>query len=83
MLVDADAQKSSVFWGDQRADLDSAPHVTVTSLTEKSLDNIKDFDHKVFLIDCGGSNNSALRKSISFSRLCVVVLQPTSVDRGN
>jgi chromosome partitioning protein len=85
MLVDVDPQQSAVAFGDIRAGLEEESKITsgkfsVASLTEKTVSQIKDYDHQIFIIDCGGSNNAALRKSISLSHLCIIPLQASAFD---
>ncbi len=83
MLVDMDKQENSVYFGDRRMELlqtQKLPNITVMKLTEKTIEQIRDFDHQVIVIDVGGHNDIALRKSIALSDICIIPLQPSALD---
>lgn len=83
MLVDMDKQESSVFFGDNRlaiAEEEKLPNIDVVKLTEKSIEQIRNYKYDIIVIDVGGHNDVSLRKSIALSNLCIIPLQASALD---
>lgn len=83
LLVDADEQKSTVTWANQRDVLGIETRWTTVSFGGKALRSqllrMKD-DYDDIIIDVGGRETTSLRASLSIADVCIVPFKPRSLD---
>lgn len=83
LLVDADEQRSTVIWANQRDVLGIETKWTTVSFGGKALRSqllrMKD-DYDDIIIDVGGRETTSLRASLSIADVCVVPFKPRSLD---
>ncbi len=83
LLVDADEQRSTVIWANQRDVLGIETKWTTVNFEGKALRSqllrMKD-DYDDIIIDVGGRETTSLRASLSISDICVVPFKPRSLD---
>ncbi|MFI0477798.1 MAG: AAA family ATPase [Candidatus Rhabdochlamydia sp.] len=83
LLVDADEQRSTVMWANQRDMLGIDTKWTTVSFEGKALRSqllrMKD-DYDDIIIDVGGRETTSLRASLSIADVCVVPFKPRSLD---
>lgn len=83
LLVDADEQRSTVMWSNQRDMLGIDTKWTTVSFEGKALRSqllrMKD-DYDDIIIDVGGRETTSLRASLSIADICVVPFKPRSLD---
>lgn len=83
LLVDADEQRSTVIWANQRDVLGIDTTWTTVSFGGKALRSqllrMKD-DYDDIIIDVGGRETTSLRASLSIADICIVPFKPRSLD---
>ena len=83
LLVDADEQRSTVIWANQRDVLGIETKWTTVSFGGKALRSqvlrMKD-DYDDIIIDVGGRETTSLRASLSIADACFVPFKPRSLD---
>ena len=83
LLVDADEQKSTSIWANQRDMLDIAAKWSTIQLGGKALrsqlDRMKP-DYDDIIIDVGGRETTSLRAAISIADICIIPFKPRSLD---
>lgn len=83
LLVDADEQRSTVIWANQRDVLAIETKWTTVSFGGKALRSqllrMKD-DYDDIIIDVGGRETTSLRASLSIADVCIVPFKPRSLD---
>lgn len=83
LLVDADEQRSTMIWSNQRDVLGIETKWTTVSFVGKALRSqllrMKD-DYDDIIIDVGGRETTSLRASLSIADVCVVPFKPRSLD---
>jgi chromosome partitioning protein len=83
LLVDADEQRSTVIWANQRDVLGIETKWTTVSFGGKALRSqvlrMKD-DYDDIIIDVGGRETTSLRASLSIAHVCIVPFKPRSLD---
>lgn len=83
LLVDADEQRSTAIWANQRDILGIETKWTTVSFGGKSLRSqllrMKD-DYDDIIIDVGGRETTSLRAALSISDVCYVPFKPRSLD---
>lgn len=83
LLVDADEQRSTVIWANQRDVLGIETKWTTVSFGGKALRSqllrMKD-DYDDIIIDVGGRETTSLRASLSIADVCIVPFKPRSLD---
>jgi chromosome partitioning protein len=83
LLVDADEQRSTVIWANQRDVLGIETKWTTLSIGGESLRaqilRMKD-DYDDIIIDVGGRETTSLRASLSIADICMVPFKPRSLD---
>jgi chromosome partitioning protein len=83
LLVDADEQKSTSIWANQRDVLEIETKWTTVPLGGKALRSQlermkRDYDDVI--IDVGGRETTSLRAAISIADICVIPFKPRSLD---
>lgn len=83
LLVDADEQRSSSIWANQREVMGIDTRWTTVSFGGKSLRSqllrMKD-DYDDIIIDVGGRETTSLRAALSIADFCFVPFKPRSLD---
>lgn len=83
LLVDADEQKSSSIWANQRDVLEINTNWSTITLGGKALrsqlDRMKS-DYDDVIIDVGGRETTSLRAAISIADICLIPFKPRSLD---
>ncbi len=84
LLVDADEQKSSSNWAEQRNFSNAAMHLFSTiSISGKSLHanliRMKD-DYDDIIVDVGGRDTTSQRSALSVADVFIIPFKPTSLD---
>jgi len=83
LLVDADEQKSTTIWANQRDALEIETKWTTIQLAGKALrsqlERMKS-DYDDVIIDVGGRETTSLRAAISISDICLIPFKPRSLD---
>lgn len=83
LLVDADEQRSTVTWANQRDVLGIETRWTTVSFGGKALRSqilrMKD-DYDDIIIDVGGRETTSLRASLSIADICIIPFKPRSFD---
>ena len=83
LLVDADEQRSTTIWAQQRDVLGIETRWTTVSFGGKNLRNqllrMKD-DYDDIIIDVGGRETTSLRAALSIADACFVPFKPRSLD---
>lgn len=83
LLVDADEQKSTSIWANQRDVLEIETKWTTVPLGGKALrsqlERMKS-DYDDVIIDVGGRETTSLRAAISIADICVIPFKPRSLD---
>lgn len=83
LLVDADEQKSTVTWANQRDALNIPTPWTTVSFCGKGLRNqvlrMKE-DYQDIIIDVGGRETTSLRAALSIADVCLIPFKPRSLD---
>lgn len=83
LLVDADEQKSTTIWANQRDVLKIETNWTTVGFGGKSLRSqilrMKE-DYDDVIIDVGGRETTSLRAALSIADICVVPFKPRSLD---
>lgn len=83
LLVDADEQRSTAIWANQRDALEIETKWTTVSFGGKALRpqvlRMKD-DYDDIIIDVGGRETTSLRASLSIADICIVPFKPRSLD---
>lgn len=83
LLVDADEQRSTTIWANQRDVLGIETKWTTVSFGGKALRSqllrMKD-DYDDIIIDVGGRETTSLRASLSIADVCIVPFKPRSLD---
>lgn len=83
LLVDADEQKSTAMWANQRDVLGIETKWTTVCFGGKALrsqlERMRD-DYDDIIIDVGGRETTSLRASLSIADICVVPFKPRSLD---
>lgn len=83
LLVDADEQKSTAIWANQRDVLGIETNWTTITLGGKALRTQIEkmrWDYDDVIIDVGGRETTSLRAAISISDICVIPFKPRSLD---
>lgn len=83
LLVDADEQKSTSIWANQRDVLGIETKWTTITLAGKALrtqlEKMKQ-DYDDIIIDVGGRETTSLRAALSISDICLIPFKPRSLD---
>lgn len=83
LLVDADEQKSTTIWANQRDVLEIETAWTTIMLSGKALrsqlERMK-ADYDDVIIDVGGRETTSLRAAISIADICLIPFKPRSLD---
>lgn len=83
LLVDADEQKSTCVWANQREVLNIATNWVTIPLGGKALKaqilKMK-ADYDDIIIDVGGRETTSLRAALSVADICIIPFQPRSLD---
>lgn len=83
LLVDADEQKSTSVWANQRDVLQISTKWSTIQLGGKALrsqlERMKS-DYEDIIIDVGGRETTSLRAAISIADICVIPFKPRSLD---
>mgnify|MGYP001612220671 CR=1 FL=1 len=83
LLVDADEQKSTSSWANQRDFLDIATGWSTIQLGGKALrsqlERMKS-DYDDIIVDVGGRETTSLRAAISIADICLIPFKPRSLD---
>jgi chromosome partitioning protein len=83
LLVDADEQRSTAIWANQRDVLGINTKWTTVSFGGKALRpqvlRMKD-DYDDIIIDVGGRETTSLRAALSIADICIVPFKPRSLD---
>lgn len=83
LLVDADEQRSTVIWANQRDVLGIETRWTTVSFGGKALRSqilrMKD-DYDDIIIDVGGRETTSLRAALSIADICCIPFKPRSLD---
>lgn len=83
LLVDADEQKSTTIWANQRDVLEIATKWSTIQLGGKALrsqlERMK-ADYDDVIIDVGGRETTSLRAAISIADVCLIPFKPRSLD---
>lgn len=83
LLVDADEQKSTSIWANQRDVLEIKTKWSTISLVGKALrsqiERMK-VDYEDVIIDVGGRETTSLRAAISIADICLIPFKPRSLD---
>lgn len=83
LLVDADEQKSTSVWANQRDVLQIKTDWTTIQLGGKALrsqlERMK-VDYDDIIIDVGGRETTSLRAAISIADICIIPFKPRSLD---
>lgn len=83
LFVDADEQKSSTIWTNQRDGLNIPTAWTTIQLGGKALrpqlERLKT-DYDDVIIDVGGRETTSLRAALSVADICVIPFKPRSLD---
>lgn len=83
LLVDADEQKSTTVWVNQRDGLNIETNWTTINLGGKALrsqlEKMKN-DYDDIIIDVGGRETTSLRAAISIADICLIPFKPRSLD---
>ncbi len=83
LLVDADEQKSTSIWANQRDVLGIETRWTTITLGGKALrtqlEKMRD-DYDDVIIDVGGRETTSLRAAISIADVCIIPFKPRSLD---
>jgi chromosome partitioning protein len=83
LLVDADEQKSTSVWANQRDGLNFLTKWTTIQLGGKALrsqlERMKS-DYDDIIIDVGGRETTSLRAAISIADICIIPFKPRSLD---
>lgn len=83
LLVDADEQKSTSFWADQRDALQIETKWATIQLGGKALRSQLErmrVDYDDVIIDVGGRETTSLRAAISIADICLIPFKPRSLD---
>lgn len=83
LLVDADEQRSTVIWANQRDVLGIDTKWTTVSFGGKALRSQvlrMRGDYDDIIIDVGGRETTSLRASLSIADICIVPFKPRSLD---
>lgn len=83
LLVDADEQRSTVIWANQRDVLGIETKWTTVSFGGKALRSQllrMKYDYDDIIIDVGGRETTSLRASLSIADVCIVPFKPRSLD---
>ena len=83
LLVDADEQKSTAIWANQRDVLGIETNWTTVCFGGKALRSQLERmrgDYDDIIIDVGGRETTSLRASLSIADVCVVPFKPRSLD---
>jgi len=83
LLVDADEQKSSCDWAQQREDSENQTKFTTIELSGKAVNNqiqkmAKDYDDVI--IDVGGRDTTSQRSALTIADIFVIPFKPRSLD---
>lgn len=83
LLVDADEQKSSCVWANQREGLNILTNWSTIQLGGKALrsqiERMK-VDYNDIIVDVGGRDTSSLRAAVSIADICIIPFKPRSLD---
>ncbi len=83
LLVDADEQRSTSIWANQRDVLEIPTNWSTITLVGKALrsqlDRMKE-DYDDIIIDVGGRETTSLRAAISIADICIIPFKPRSLD---
>ena len=83
LLVDADEQKSTSVWANQRDVLDIVTKWSTIQLGGKALrsqlERMK-ADYDDIIVDVGGRETTSLRAAISIADICLIPFKPRSLD---
>lgn len=83
LLVDADEQKSTSVWANQRDGLNIATNWTTIQLGGKALRSQLErlrSDYDDIIVDVGGRETTSLRAAISIADICLIPFKPRSLD---
>lgn len=83
LLVDADEQKSSSDWAQQREDSNAQPKFTTIELSGKAVNSQLQkmaVDYDDVIIDVGGRDTTSQRSALTIANIFVVPFKPRSLD---
>jgi len=83
LLVDADEQKSTSIWANQRDVLEIETKWSTITLVGKALRSQLErmrADYDDIIIDVGGRETTSLRAAISIADICLIPFKPRSLD---
>ena len=83
LLVDADEQRSTSVWANQRDGLNITTNWTTIQLGGKALRSQLErlrIDYDDIIVDVGGRETTSLRAAISVADICLIPFKPRSLD---
>lgn len=81
LLVDADPQRTSAEWAEERAEAGNLviPCVELTGKILKDLQYL-DSNDKIIVVDCGGADSLAMRSALSIANIALIPFRPKRRD---
>lgn len=81
LLVDADPQRTTGEWADQRSESDLIP-IPYAELTRNNTHSINDFitRYEHVVIDCGGADSKAMRTALALADVALLPFRPKRRD---
>lgn len=82
LLVDADPQRTSAEWAEERMESDNLLNIPCIEKTGNISGALKDLSarYEVIVVDCGGADSKAMRSSLSVSDLALLPFRPKRRD---
>lgn len=81
LLVDADPQRTTGEWAEERAENNARP-ISCVEKTGNIANDLKDLDkrYQFIVVDCGGADSKAMRSALSVSDMALLPFRPKRRD---
>lgn len=82
LLVDADPQRTTAGWAEERNDAGEYPPVALVEMSGNLQESINQMRGKfdVIIIDCGGADSKAMRSALTVSDIAILPFRPKRRD---